>query len=208
MALNAIFFENNKLVKICENNADKYLPYLKEYISIFSLNYINIWDAENQCIYLHGVFPLDDFRDKTYSKPVLLYDLDLYKSYDKYHFYINELSYDNCICPISNTRSIIFSPSFLRKQEAVNLGLYGGDNLFPSNYLFPANPIILYEKLNKITHIDVFGVSPHGDCDLVEKLKNINSGTIFCYTKKDLEEWKERLGESSFTYMDASDFGI
>lgn len=56
-ALTAIFFNGSE--KIGMNFNKNKLPNLNYYDNIFSLNYVEFWDANNQCIFLHGQFNLD-----------------------------------------------------------------------------------------------------------------------------------------------------
>ena len=110
----------------------------------------------------------------------------------------------------AETEEIIFSPAFknMTKTDVINRGCYPSDLLYPSNDLYPKTPKKLYENLDNIQRIEVFGVSPYGDDELIEKLNMIDEVKIFVHNMSDNKEtkWKEKV--SSAEIVDVSDFYI
>ena len=88
------------------------------------------------------------------------------------------------------------------------MGCYPSDRLYPSEDLYPKEPKKLYKELDNIQRIEVFGISPYGDDELIEKLNMIEKVKIFIYKGKknddEIDEWKKRV--SSAEIVDASDF--
>ncbi len=112
----------------------------------------------------------------------------------------------------AETEELIFSPAFnnITKTAVINLGCYPSDRLYPSEDLYPKEPKKLYKDLDNIQRIEVFGVSPYGDDELIEKLNMIEKVKIFVYNSeknhKEISEWKKRV--SSAEIVDGSKFYI
>lgn len=110
----------------------------------------------------------------------------------------------------AETEELIFSPAFnnITKTDVINMGCYPSDRLYPSEDLYPKEPKKLYKELDNIQRIEVFGISPYGDDELIEKLNMIEKVKIFIYKGKknddEIDEWKKRV--SSAEIVDASDF--
>ena len=111
----------------------------------------------------------------------------------------------------AETDEIIFSPAFknMTKTDVTNMGCYPSDRLFTANDLYPKTPKKLYEKLDDIQRIEVFGVSPYGDDELIDKLNMIDEVKIFVYNMSDNEETSEWMNKvSSAEIVDVSSFYI
>jgi len=110
----------------------------------------------------------------------------------------------------AETEELTFSPAFnnITKTDILNMGRYPSDRLYPSEDLYPTEPKKLYKELDNIQRIEVFGISPYGDDELIEKLNMIEKVKIFIYNSKknddETDEWKKRV--SSAEIVDASDF--
>lgn len=85
---------------------------MKKYDKIFALNYVEYWDKENRCIYLHGHYESDKVMCN--HKLVLHYSCERYVGYDGYRELVQELSKKYNMCELY-TRPIIFSPEFYKK---------------------------------------------------------------------------------------------
>lgn len=90
--------------------------------------------------------------------------------------------------------SIIFTPEAIKKQS--NIGLFASDELFPACDLYPENFYQLYFELNGVSSLDIFGMSPHGDEDIISKIKAIRNVTIYVYEKNKNKEtiiWAKKI---------------
>lgn len=101
----------------------------------------------------------------------------------------------------SKSHKLIFSPAFdnLTKSYVSSIGAVPG-NLVPAKDLYPREEVILYETLAGIDSIDIFGMSPFGDSELIEKLQSIKEINIFYYDKNDKKEWKRLLNNANIIY--------
>ena len=111
----------------------------------------------------------------------------------------------------AETDEIIFSPAFknMTKTDVTNMGCYPSDRLYPSDDLYPKKPKKLYKNLDNIQKIEIFGVSPYGDEELINKLNMIDEVKIFVHNMSNNEEtseWKNKV--SSAEIVDGSDFYI
>lgn len=190
-ALTAIFFDDSE--KIGMNFNSDNLPNLNYYDNIFTLNYVEFWDTNDQCIFLHGKFNLDNIITNTY--PVLLYSHERYCGFEGYASIVKNMntSYNTHLL---DTWDIIFSPEFLEKSKMIALGHYPSENLYPAEDLFPHEPTKLYKELNSIKNIEIFGASPYGDNSLIEKLNHMNHITVYVYNKDnnpETIEWNHLL---------------
>ena len=110
----------------------------------------------------------------------------------------------------AETEELIFSPAFnnITKTDVINLGAYPSDRLYPSEDLYPKEPKKLYKDLDTIQRIEVLGISPYGDDELIEKLKMIEKVKILIYDSKknddETDEWTKRVPSAEI--VDASDF--
>jgi len=86
--------------------------------------------------------------------------------------------------------------------------LYPSENLCPSDDLIPSGFHELYGPLKGIECIDIFGVSPFGDYELLDCIKKISKKRIFIYKKvnndTEVSVWQQRVGDAH--YLDAEEF--
>lgn len=52
-------------------------------------------------------------------------------------------------------------------------GLYLSNDIYPSDDLLLINCKQLYEELDGIEHLDIYGMSPYGDVAIINKIKNV-----------------------------------
>lgn len=190
-ALTAIFCDGNKLLGM-NYNQNKMLE-IEKYENVFTLNYSEFWDIKNICTYLHGEINLKPIICN--EKPLLFYSKERYIGVVEYRDKINQLKKQFNVYEIY-TRDIIFSPEFHRKSEMIALGHYPSNLLFPANDLFLAEMKELYSELKDVKSIEIFGLSPYGDDDLIDKLNRMEMVTVYVYDKdnnKETDRWKKDL---------------
>ena len=69
-------------------------------------------------------------------------------------------------------------------------------NLYPANDLFLYRSKELYAELGQVDELDVFGMSPYGDDDIIDKINSKNKVRVFVYKKDENEEtkiWESKL---------------
>lgn len=182
-AITAIFYEQNKRLGV--NDQEKNLPNMKRYDKIFTLNYVEYWDKENRCIYLHGHYESDKVICN--NKPLLHYSCERYVGYDGYKELVQELNKKYNMCELY-TRPIIFSPEFYKKTEMNSLGAYPSERLQPATDLFSFDMPKLYSELDNINNLEIFGMSPYGDDDLIKRLNTMKKIIVYVYDKEHSEQ--------------------
>lgn len=183
ISIESIFFENNKFNKPIISEI--YVNKIKnEYQNIFSLNYIENWDNSNKVKYLHGNIK-KYCNDSTKICSNILCHNDVYKNYQP-------LTYKKI-----DFNDIIFIPTnkILTKYEYIEEGLFlnkCGLQLYPANDLFPYSGRKIYNDLENLDELDIFGVSPYGDEALIKKIKDIKKVRIFVYNNNadEISKWK------------------
>ena len=170
---------------------------MNKYDKIFTLNYIESWDKNNTCIYLHGNISkfFQNYNGQSVTTNILIHNPEI-KDYFK----------DNPV--VLDLGEIIFVPD----NKKVNKLSYVGTPYYPSNTLYPADDLFLkeskdiYEDLDNAESLDIFGVSPYGDKSLINKLMKIPQITIYVHNLNELEimEWKKSLPWAIF--KDSSSF--
>ena len=192
LAITSIFCDCNTLLGNNYKNTD--MIHINEYQNIYSPNYVEFWDVNNICTYLHGHIDLKSIKSN--KKPIFFYSKDRYKGLEEYRIEINKLSNRFNVIELY-TGDIVFSPEFHSKRMLIALGKY------PSNLLFPANDLPtaikikkLYVELEVVKNIEIFGVSPYGDNDLLDILNKMDMVTVYVYDKeknKQTEKWNKSL---------------
>lgn len=166
---------------------------IEKYENVFTLNYYEFWDVNNICKYLHGKIHLEEFA---YSKkPMLFYSTERYRGLEEYREKVSKLRSQFNMHELS-TSDIIFSPEFYKKSEMIALGHYPSDSLFPADDLFLHEVKELYTELDNVKNIDVFGLSPYGDEDLIDKLNGMEMVTVYVFDKANNAEadiWHDSL---------------
>ncbi len=167
---------------------------IKKYDKVFTLNYVEDWDKENKCIYLHGNINnyLSNYRGQNIISNILKYSLHLEAIPTNYL----ELDFSD----------IIFIPDnkIVDKHSYVGEGLFCGKcglPVYPSDDLFlDSGKGDIYEKLNHVEYIDIFGMSPYGDKSLIDKISYIKNVTIYVHNMNsdEIKEWKKYLSNAKF----------
>ena len=178
-AISAIFYKDNE--RLGDFFEEKNLPNIELYDNIFTLNYIEYWDKEDRSIYLHGKYDFD--KVKCNNKPVLHYSYERYLGYKGYKELIGKMNREYNMCELY-TRPIVFSPEFYKKIEMMSMGAYPSEQLYPSEDLFLVDMPELYVQLKDIYELDVFGVSPYGDDDLIKCLNTMDNVVVYVYNKE------------------------
>lgn len=190
-AINAIFYKGNSRINIAKMEEDT-VKYIRTYEKIFSLNYCEVWDMDRKCIHLHGRYDICEMVEG--SKPILLYDKYRYGRIDSYTLALNKLKHKNSAI-LFDGKDIVFSP-LLDKQKVLNdRVVFPSDKCFPAKDLDVYQPVKLYEELNNLESLDIFGMSPYGDERLIQKISQIPQVTIFVHQmeEKQVSEWNRRL---------------
>ena len=160
-----------------------------------------------------GQFKKIDIWEKTrlsISKYNNIFSLNYYEYWDienRAVFLHNKIEREEGTSNIKNAEQCIFSP--LRELPKSQV-----DALYPSDHLYPANDLVLsvihelYGPLEGIECIDVFGVSPFGDAELLNYIKKISKKRIFIYeidkNNKEVDAWIQGVGDAD--YFDAHEF--
>jgi hypothetical protein len=206
IAVTALFTKGRNI--IAPNIDDALVAKIKRCENIYTLNYIEKWDTENRCTYLHSKisFPADGAFDKDNS---LFYDVNRYDIGDEFYCYksiIDELRKTHNLIPLECTDSFRFSPDMFDKTE----GLYPSEGLCPSKGLYPKGTYN-YNELVCSKEICLYGVSPVGDDKLINKLKEIQErGRVIVYVyeyKKDNSQanvWRKHI--KNIEIRDCEDF--
>lgn len=195
IALRALFIIDNQFIE--PQVTELYTSKMNKYDKIFTLNYIESWDKNNNCIYLHGNISkfFQNYNGQSVTTNILIHNPEI-KDYFK----------DNPV--VLDLGEIIFVPD----NKKVNKLSYVGTPYYPSNTLYPADDLFLkeskdiYEDLDNAESLDIFGVSPYGDKSLINKLMKIPQITIYVHNLNELEimEWKKSLPWAIF--KDSSSF--
>jgi len=100
---------------------------------------------------------------------------------------------------VDDYSSCIFSPE-LTVKKSVSISIYPSEHLYPADDFIPMGVDNLYKELDGLNSIDIFGVSPYGDKELINKLVNIPEITIYVYdsNEEEIELWKSKLPQSVF----------
>lgn len=204
-SINAIFYNGDKAIDITpyRNGENKVkISTIESYENIYSLNYVEFWDATNKCSFLHGKYIFSELSP-------IGKDIILFKSY-------NDLSgtYNNVIKQLANkyemykyNPNVVFTP-LLDKQDSLYVGHVPGKSFFPGPNTFPAKVQKLYVELNDVESLDIFGMSPFGDDRLIQKLAAIPNLRIYVYNmdNKQVDKWNDLLNreccvDSSLFYI-------
>lgn len=108
---------------------------------------------------------------------------------------------------ITGEDKCIFSP-LLERDKGNSDALYPSEHLYPAEDLALGGEYELYEALKGLGELDVFGVSPEGDRELLRVIGGILQVRTFIHNKdsnsKTLEIWNRVVGHAR--YLDAKDF--
>lgn len=185
-ALSAIFYDGSKrLGKVYDEFK---LPPINSFDKVFTLNYMEFWDDVHRCIHLHGQYDNSLIHDN--GKSLILYSAERYRGFENYDKVVAKLSDTYNLQPLY-TWDIVFSPEFSKKNEMIALGQYPSDKLYPANDLFLREVKQLYQELDGIKEIEIFGMSPYGDDSLLEKINKMEHVTVYVYDKEHNSETLE-----------------
>lgn len=201
-AVNSIFFDRFGNVNTAYSDHD--LSVLDMYENIYTLNYVEFWDKKNRCHFLHKKYNLPIIRSA--GNPIVFYNRYRNSGIVSYRKLVESMKKTHHMIEFGEDL-LIFAPDTLEKKKVINLAKYPSEDNEPSEDIFPAEEESLYEELNDISSIDLFGVSPYGEESLKEKLANIGHGIIYVHEKDEeqIKEWKKVL-PSGFNYEDSSKF--
>lgn len=181
-SINAIFYEGQKRITLSKEKP----PKLKEYFHIFTLNYMEIWDDSNLCCHLHGQYEPETVISEG-EKDIVLYETR-YMHISEYSKVVNEMKELYEMVPIS-CESLVFSPEFLKKQESLTYEVKLSNYLYPGNTTFPMDDSKkLYQELEGIANLEILGMSPYGDDDLINQIKKFLIS--LCISISTMSFWK------------------
>lgn len=182
---------------------------LADYKNIFTLNYYEFWDENHICKYLHGKFDLSMYDNV--KKKILI--SEKWKNIPEYKKIIDELHKENDIDILyrNNTDVILSSTNKHKDKLHYVAGLYPSNDIYPSDDLLLINCKQLYEELDGIEHLDIYGMSPYGDVAIINKIKNVKNVKVYVYDKEhnaQLKEWEKILSTTNCEILDSGEFVI
>lgn len=175
---------------------------IDKYDYIYTLNYVEFWDAKQKSMYLHGKIDFDALED---VKNAILISKRMMNN--KGYAEAVKVLKESCNIVEFCSDNIIFAPSKIQKSNLINVtGILPSQNLFPSNDLFLYNPKQLYNDLNMVKELDIFGVSPYGDDNLIDIVNCMSEVCVYIYdkssNKEEEDEWKKKLN-CSYELLDS-----
>lgn len=191
-ALNAIFFDDTRFIQIPQLESNE-ISHIMRYDNVFTLNYTEFWDNDDRSIYyLHGRYKKTDYIDT--HMPILLYSSEQY-NLTEYKKTVSNLSIEFNMIEFEGY-DIVFSP-LLDKQTIIEVGHHPSNNLYLADDLFPQETRKLYTELDNISALEVFGMSPFGDDNLIDILADIPNLTVYVYqmNTEEVNEWNKKLGK-------------
>lgn len=72
-----------------------------------------------------------------------------------------------------------------KKSQLINGQSFPAEDRDPAEDIFPSDPEKLYDELEGVRQIEVFGMSPYGDDELIEKLNHMDFVTVYIYNLKE-----------------------
>ena len=201
IAILSIFYDKNGLINPSIDNS--FLPDFSKYEKVFSLNYHEFWDINNICIHLHGRIDYNALESKMNA---FLYN---YKRMNlkNYSDGVKEMKLKGTAVAF-NSPNYIFAPEGLNKSKLTCIaGIFPSDKLHPAEDLYLVEPKKLYEELKDVTELDVFGVSPYGDSDLINVIDGMKNVRVFIHgkdTNSETRVWESKLKKCSYVLEDVS----
>ena len=193
ISIESIFLQDSKVY--IPKIPFKFISALESYNKIFSLNYYDNININKEITYLHGKLHIGKYES---SPKIMVCPSFLYKYNEEYKEIIDKeyIEYDKIFI---DARSIVLMPEIINytKQNHFGEGLYPDEKLYPANDLFPSSGMgDLYAKLDDIEKLDIFGMSPYGDEDLINKITKIQDVTVYVYDLKnnsEKDEWIRKV---------------
>ena len=126
------------------------------------------------------------------GKEILIYDVERHVGYKGYKEVVRKLKPNFNMIGL-NTWYVIFSPEFQKMEEGfrnkksqlINGQSFPAEDRDPAEDIFPSDPEKLYDELEGVRQIEVFGMSPYGDDELIEKLNHMDFVTVYIYNLKE-----------------------
>lgn len=192
-------FVVNKQYKIPYIN-EKYKKKIAEYDNVYTLNYVESWDDNTECHYLHG--NINKYLKKYSGEYITTNILNANK-------FIADKNKEKIVLDLTD---VIFIPDnpIVDKMCYVGEGLYINKcelDIYPSEDIFPyGGKGDIYSKLDSINGLEIFGVSPFGDKSLLKKISKIPNIKIYVYKMipEEIEEWEKYISNAEF--FDSSHF--
>lgn len=201
IALTSIFYDD--MGKICTVYDSRKLLNTNEYEKVYTLNYIEFWDKNEECIYLHGKIDLDSLGN---GRNILLASIER-NCYSKYKDAMDIIGKSNNV-KLIDTSNIIFSPDSIPKEKLIDvIGVYPSNNLYLADDLFSHSKRELYGQLGDAEELDIFGLSPYGDDSLIDVINRMKSVTIYVHnmnTSAEVEVWDKAL-HCTHVFRDSSE---
>lgn len=190
VALTSIFYDGTG--KICTDYDSKKLLDISGYERVYTLNYLEFWDKNEKCIYLHGKIDLDSMGD---GQNILLASRER-NCFSKYKDAMDVIGKFNNV-KLIDTSNIIFAPDSIPKEKLIDVtGVYPSNNLYFADDLFSHSKKELYTQLGGVEELDIFGLSPYGDDSLIGAINKMKSVTIYVHnmeTSEEVEVWDKIL---------------
>lgn len=162
------------------------------YDYIFTLNYFEFWDIEKKSIHLHGRVDFTKFVDVKKAVFVSKDRMNL----KEYAIAVKDIEKSNTIIEFS-PNSVIFAPEGIQKKKLICVsGVSPSDNLYPADDLFLYRGKNLYTELDSVDEIDIFGMSPYGDDDIIDIINSKDMVKVYIYNKennRETDDWIKKL---------------
>lgn len=163
------------------------LPHMEQYDKIFTLNYVELWDVNSSCVHLHG--KVDMAKLKNVKRPFIYstarYHLPEYKNA------IEEMSADHNAVEFDPFH-VVLAPESISKDRLICIhGLFPRNKWYPAKDLFSVSGRKLYEELDGVKKLDLFGVSPYGEEALIDIINKMDFVRVFVYNLEASDETKK-----------------
>lgn len=163
------------------------LPHIEQYDKVLTLNYVEFWDINGSCVHLHG--KIDMSKLKNVARP-FIYSTARYH-WPEYRNAVKELSADHNTIEF-DPFYIVLSPDGISKESLIcTRGFFPRNKWYPAKDLFPVSGRKLYEELEEVSELDVFGVSPYGEMALIDKINKMDFVRVFVYNLEASDETKK-----------------
>lgn len=200
IAITSIFYNDQGLIKPLIDKT--LLPNLSNYENIFTLNYYEFWDDNKKCIPLHGYFDYKQLVDvpNAFIHNPLRMNLQAYcEGIEKMKLKGNAVSF--------GPREYIFAPEGINKKNLKCItGILCDGSWHPDEDCYLIEKRDLYKELNGVMELDIFGVSPYGDSDLINIIDEMKNVRVFIHEKvinPETEAWENKLKKCSYVLEDA-----
>lgn len=108
---------------------------------------------------------------------------------------------------IKNIEKCVFSP-LINSPKSKSEVSYPNEHLYPADDFYPMDEYSLYKEFEDLSAIDIFGVSPIGDYELLQAINKVQNIKIYVYDlnarKQEVDSWKKILKQAE--YIDSKEF--